>query len=385
MKLIIYILKFIAKILAYLDLNHVVPGYLLLKLTDNPYKYLPIEDKIIIFITGTNGKTTTTNYLYRLFNSYDPGVPIYANTRGNNLEQGILSNFIKNMSLKDTTEMFIFEVDEKTYVKLIKKGLVPDFLLLLNFSKDQVERNGLPNELLNEILELSKNKETEFKGKTHPLNVLINEDIITKFDPDLEGLKSFIIRNDQVNDYEGLNPELIKAVDASITNIFTEYDKNNAYFAFNSFIYILKKLGLDINKNFSLKAFDDSLKVAGRMEPFEIDGYKTVLNLAKNEVGLKKTIKAFEKFNLLTKTHYSLYIDLGNKGQDGKDLSWAYDYDYSKTYFKEVIISSPGNRKPIDFAKPQLFIANYSRLYSLRRKLIKAEKQTKFSQNKSFS
>ena len=136
-----------------------LPGNLALKWDKDIFKYFKINGKIIA-VTGTNGKTMTNNCIAQIFK--DGGKKVISNLQGNNMETGILSTFIKNCTLtgKIKADYIILETDE-SYVPVVYKKLPLDCLVILNFFRDQLDRNG---EMETLILKIQKFLE-DYNGK----------------------------------------------------------------------------------------------------------------------------------------------------------------------------------------------------------------------------
>jgi len=98
----------------------------------------------VIFITGTNGKSTTTNLVAHIL--MENGKKIISNIEGANLLGGIASILAKESTLigKLKADYFIFETDER-YLPLIYEQLPAENMLITNLQKDQVQRNGDPD------------------------------------------------------------------------------------------------------------------------------------------------------------------------------------------------------------------------------------------------
>ncbi len=103
-----------------------------------------IDYSKVLFVTGTNGKSTTTNLLYHIFKSSRKNV--IANLEGANLIYGIATALSKASTLsgKVKAEYIIFETDER-FLPLILKQLPAKNILITNLQKDQVQRNGDPD------------------------------------------------------------------------------------------------------------------------------------------------------------------------------------------------------------------------------------------------
>lgn len=104
----------------------------------------------VYFISGTNGKSTTTNLLYHTLIS--AGRSVACNTEGANMMSGVATTLIKNSSLLGVfnKEYLVLEIDERSF-PIIRKVLPGRNLGLTNLQKDQVQRNGDPDFILRKI------------------------------------------------------------------------------------------------------------------------------------------------------------------------------------------------------------------------------------------
>lgn len=101
----------------------------------------------VIFISGTNGKSTTTNLINHTLKS--AGKKVACNVEGANMMPGVATTLIKNSTLngKFNKELLVLEIDERSF-PLIRKQLPGRHMGLTNLQKDQVQRNGDPDFIL---------------------------------------------------------------------------------------------------------------------------------------------------------------------------------------------------------------------------------------------
>lgn len=93
----------------------------------------------IVFVLGSNGKTTTAKYLTQLAEA--AGETVLTNPAGSNMKTGIAALIIGSwrMIRRGGYSLGIFEVDE-AYAASLGRDLVPEFALVLNVQIDQIYR-----------------------------------------------------------------------------------------------------------------------------------------------------------------------------------------------------------------------------------------------------
>ncbi|MDD4282615.1 MAG: Mur ligase family protein, partial [Bacilli bacterium] len=138
--LIIMMSKFSGILLNKLGRGSVFPGELALKFNKNIMSYFKLP-KTTIFITGTTGKTSISGILTNVYNQN--GYTVANNSKGSNLELGVLTCLINNSNMfgKITKDILVLEVDER-YVKKVIKYIKPNYFIINNLSRDQLARNG---------------------------------------------------------------------------------------------------------------------------------------------------------------------------------------------------------------------------------------------------
>lgn len=92
------------------------------------------EGRTVVLVAGTNGKTTTSLMLSRILAALGP---VAANSDGANMPDGILGALLK----QPEAPYAVLEVDEN-YVPVVSEQVRPACLVLLNLSRDQLDRVG---------------------------------------------------------------------------------------------------------------------------------------------------------------------------------------------------------------------------------------------------
>jgi len=121
-----------------------LPGLVLLKLVPNALGQilgnLPLG---VVFVTGSNGKTTTTTMITAVLREH--GLRVFTNPAGGNLPQGLASALVRPTSLSGRVkaDIAVLEVDE-AYGAQIATLLRPDWVVFINLQLDQLNRMGEP-------------------------------------------------------------------------------------------------------------------------------------------------------------------------------------------------------------------------------------------------
>lgn len=109
-----------------------------------------IDPKKVIFITGTNGKSSSTNLVTHILRKN--GFKVVSNLEGANLLPGIATALAKESDLMGNVEadFYVFETDER-YLPLIYEQLPAANIMIMNLQKDQVQRNGDPDFIVRKL------------------------------------------------------------------------------------------------------------------------------------------------------------------------------------------------------------------------------------------
>ncbi len=280
--------------------GYVWPGHIALifypnLLADKRIKY----SKGIVFISGTNGKTTTSKLITHVLESNNYSVT--HNKTGANLLNGIAASILLDFSLfkGPKADVGVFEIDEFALPHLLKK-ISPDALLLLNLSRDQLDRYGEVDIVFDEwykaLGKLSKNtalildsEQRMFKGFKNTFNGRI-----FYFDSDMHNLDK--------------------------TKLHGSFNAKNV----NAAVLTSHILGLnELEVVNSLQTFEAAY---GRGEIIELEGLYLQLFLAKNPSSFNNNLDLFVN----TLHPDTLLFILNDEVRDGRDISWIYDIEPAK-------------------------------------------------------
>jgi len=335
------------------------PGHIALKMNKNFIKDIISESHTkVIIVAGTNGKTTTSSLIADVLTENKKTV--LRNESGANLLNGIASTILLNTNSRGklTQEYAVFEVDENA-LSLLLQQITPDYLVLLNLFRDQLDRYGEINTIVSKwqdaidalpaatklvlnaddpqiaYLGNKKTKTSYFGVKektTNKENVQQAADSVSCPQCDAP-----LIFDHKTFSHLGIwhcKKCGLKSPQADVTNA-SFYPLTGVYNQYNTHaaILVLKQFG------FSEKQIIDGLKefkpAFGRQETLRYKNKNVQLFLSKNPTSFNQsfeTIRELEARNLL--------IVLNDRVPDGHDISWIWDVDLKGIeQFKKILIS----------------------------------------------
>ena len=128
-----------------------LPGKVALKIDPGFISHIKgLDPAKTIFVTGTNGKSTTTNLIAHVFKT--AGLRVAVNLEGANLIGGVVVSLLKSCSLNGrlNADVVLMETDER-FLPIIHRQLPARNLCITNVQKDQVQRNGEPEIIIKKI------------------------------------------------------------------------------------------------------------------------------------------------------------------------------------------------------------------------------------------
>lgn len=337
------------------------PGKVALKL-DKKILLTVTKGYNVVFITGTNGKTTTTNLIYSILKN--AGKNVITNNTGANLKPGITSCFIEHFSFKNTTDKYaVIEIDEAN-LKFLTEFVNPKAIVITNLFRDQLDRYGEVYTTLSKIM--------EGVTKVPDADLILNGDESLLGDLDVPnkkiyyGFNSPIDLNNKINinadakfckkckhpySYEFVTynhlgkfycehcgykrPALdyyidnIKDLDPSGSSISINgndcyLNQPGAYNIYNGLCAYSVAKTLGISNEIIFDSLKSSKSSFGRQESISINGKEVKIILVKNPAGYDEAIKTIS----LDKRNLDLAVLLNDNYADGRDVSWIWDVDF---------------------------------------------------------
>lgn len=357
-RLTLLITKIIRFILVKMGRGGSLPGSIALKLCPDILSRVIYPDTVIM-VTGTNGKTTTSNMIYEVLDKTFNKV--IANRKGDNLKEGVTTLVLANtkMNLKVNADAMVIEVDELNVPKILKEVKVTHFIVN-NFFRDQLDRAGEMETIVSKI----ENALPLFDGElilngddpnvarlgykrdnTYYFRVSENEASVNKTQEASEGKFCFHCNTPLAYSYYqyshighfhcpncdfGSYESEIEATDICLDESRFSIEKHifhapqDALFSvYNCMAVITLAKRLHISYAIVSSVLSSFELKDGRMEMFDI-GKDCLLNLVKNPTGANETMKYIER----DKEDKDIVIVLNDNDQDGKDISWIWDANF---------------------------------------------------------
>jgi len=251
--------------------------------------------KGVIFITGTNGKSSTSKLLADFLKYL--GYKVLHNETGGNILRSIVGLFlIKNGEvLKNNYDFLVLEVDEASVPELSKYFNI-DVLIILNFTRDQLDRYF-------EIENISN------------------------------GIKNLLIQNPDINLVFNNEDPYCLQISENLKNIKIPFNKNldilkitnikEDFMAYNIDAVVKTLSGYGYYPKDYLTALRSIKKPYGRGEEIIYRGVKFKLHLAKNPTSFNNNLLELQK----RKGYENILFCLNDEIPDGKDISWIYDIE----------------------------------------------------------
>jgi len=352
------------------------PGKVALKIDSNILSKVSKDYKVIL-ITGTNGKTTTTNMIFNILKT--SGLNVITNNTGANLYPGIVTTFIDNYKFNKSNEnkYAVIEVDEAN-VKYITEFIKPEIITVTNLFRDQLDRYGEVYTTLTKILEgvkltpsstlvlngdesllgkLNLENKTVFYGFKEPIgnNKTIDVNADSKFCKFCKSPYEYNhITYNHLGDFfctncgykrEDLKYSVTKINDLSpesssvrLNDLDLTISQSGTYNIYNGLCAYAVCKELNIDDKYIKSSLENQSSSFGRQESLKIGNKDVRIILVKNPAGYNQALDTLT----LNKESFNAAFLLNDNYADGTDVSWIWDVDFEKltnTNIDKIFIS----------------------------------------------
>lgn len=343
------------------------PGKIALKIDKNILKELAKNfDFGTILVSGTNGKTSVTALLADCLKISK--FQVATNNTGANLASGLVSAILDFKPKNHKKKIGVFEIDELWISKVLPQ-IQSKYLLLLNLFPDQVDRFGSIENIQKSILQALKNSEntTLIYNADDPYCQYIadncsNNSISFGMTQKITNSKESSLvkcpncdfnltyssqQYAQLGDFRCPNCGFNRAkLNYSTSDIILDtkhlsfsvgksnYSTTKAaeYVCYNLTGFIATANELKCSSTNIQKAISAQKSTNGRMQFFNIDNKKIMLNLAKNPVGFNQNIAYIENnyYSMKRPGRIAIAFFVNAREGDGRSTKWLSDVNFGR-------------------------------------------------------
>jgi lipid II isoglutaminyl synthase (glutamine-hydrolysing) len=314
------------------------------------------QGRQIVLVTGTNGKTTTTRLITAALGAL--GQEIASNVYGANMEAGLTSA----LSRAPDASLAVLETDEK-YIPAMAKATSPRVVVLLNLSRDQMDRaaeiwllarrwrEALANAPGCRVVANADDPLVAWAAGQAPQVTWVaagqrwrddswccphcgahlerdGDDWSCRECSNRRPPVSWVLTGDQVIDPSGRSRPLDLALPGRA---------NRA----NAVVALAVADAFGVNITHALRELRGVTSVAGRYTQVRRRGCDIRLLLAKNPAGW------LEALDVLAPPPVPVLLAVNAQGPDGRDTSWLWDVDYRRLRGRVVLV---GGERKLDLA-----------------------------------
>ncbi len=352
------------------------PGGVALKLCPDLLRRMSLPKKIVA-VTGSNGKTTTTQMIYTA--ARESGIHLICNTEGSNQIQGVTAMFLQHCTLggRVNADVALIESDER-FCQYTFKQLTPDYMVITNLYRDQMTRNGHSEFVRKELQKGIPEGTTLIVNADEPVSASlavgrkaitygVSADVFSEpegtshayhdgaYCPVCYAKMSYTHRVfSHVGDYTCSSCGFARgAVDHEITAIqdgaflldgahAVTPQMCNSNFAYNIVAaYTTLVKAFDFTSEKAAQALDHFVIRGDRLHEFNLNGHRGLFTLTKHENSMAYNA-ALHALQDVEQATLVLIVDQLSRKYTANDMSWLWDIDFEMAAsegVKRVILS----------------------------------------------
>jgi len=368
-----------------------MPGLVAKKISPRVFSDLVNQTRNeIINVTGTNGKTTTSNFLATILKT--AGRKVAHNTKGANMLNGVITTMVEsaNNFAKIDIDNCVLESDE-AFLQIFADYFCADYLLVTNLFRDQLDRYGELDATAKMIKKaIDKFKFQSYEKAHHLVNPPVFTTVLNADDPTIQCLAdentiffgfediTYEVEHNQAQPeqisckcgenlkYEKLyyghighyscscgvkRPQTYLEATAKIFIGYSVLNLRNritneefsvkvnvpgVYNAYNALGAITLATKMGISSDIIEKSFSLYQTVFGRAEMKVVKGKKVIVQLIKNPVGAGEALQT-----VMDDKDAKILMVINDNYADGRDISWLWDVNFEglSSHQNKIIVS----------------------------------------------
>ena len=292
-----------------------------------------------VLVSGTNGKTTTTKMVVELLESQ--GLKVFTNRTGSNFSRGVAAALLGEVDRRGRlhADIAVLELDEAHAVHFVDR-IPPQFALLLNVMRDQLDRFGEIDNTANMLAHIAgATTKTVVINREDPRLLAITPTLRTdvKYFGLANSLRHTFPNDDDIHRTAAkqtdlptadvvlseLNKEAVFMIDGeSVKTPLKLQGVYNVYNAAAAIALARAVMGGKLKQEILIKRLSEVTPAFGRGERLSVGGQPCELVLVKNPSGFRLSLNSFDPTNVAT------MIAINDNYADGRDMSWLWDVDF---------------------------------------------------------
>ena len=316
------------------------------------------DGKFAFFVTGTNGKTTSTGILKQIILAAKPGKQsVICNDMGANLYYGICAELVLSTNYwgKLKTKDYSLELDEAAFVK-VAQNLKPKVIVVTNIYRDQLDRfgevdatqkliiDGIKNALTNngqvtlvlnaddnKVLEIQNSFENNPQVKIFLFNVKYSKNAGSSVDGEILNLEQDTHGKNISVDFsceiqeEKSDYSILKFTARNSSSEPVTLHLPGLYNTYNATSAAAAGFASGIAFEQIKKGVEAYQTVFGRSEKRTYKDKEYQVFLIKNPTGCSEVVR-----HLCKNPKAKFLIAINDNYADGRDVSWLWDADFEK-------------------------------------------------------